>query len=162
MKKFLLFAVIALIAVTAFTSCDKDKKDNGFGIVYSTNIDGEGEGQFQVTFPQGSVAMNGNATLNFLISNDKSILTAATVTKDQILTSGDTEKIKVLNQCADFIATQYAIQDVDTEGSGTYDFWIKGYIMEKMTGLKFEINRHITNKDSLLKSSQSEPLDFIL
>lgn len=156
MKK-LIFFMVGLFLTMSLVSCDKDK--NEFGIVYDAVVEGSGEGEFQVNFPQGSLAMDGTANLLFKVSNADSVPDKV-MTKAEILESGNEKNIKALNDCADFISKKFSVT-TNSDAEGAYDLWIKGYIMEKMTGIKVEINKHITNQDSTLTAREINPLDYI-
>lgn len=83
MKKFM-FILAAILGLT-LTSC----KTTQFGLAYSVAITGDGDGKFNVTFPQGSYAMDGTAALDLQLGdtvmfNDS----VAYVTKAEVLEKG--------------------------------------------------------------------------
>lgn len=152
MKKFLIFA-IALISSFMFTSCGTQ-----FGIVYGVQLSGDGDGNFEVTFPQGSYAMNGKASLALNVGD--SILfndTTQKVTyKEQVLAQGNKKEIEAMRRVNDSIATNFEA----FVGEGTYDLWLKGYVKEIGTGLVFSIDRHFTNRDAMLKKNKDVAVDL--
>lgn len=140
MKKFLL-PLLMLFAI-AMTSC----KSVQFGLAYDVSISGDGDGQFEVSFPQGSYAMDGTATLALIVGDTLKFGAQEVSYKADILKSGDAKKIAAMKAVNDSIAYQFNA----TAGSGTYDIWIRGMVKELATGLSFSVNRHLTNRDNRL------------
>lgn len=155
MKKFLIFA-FALVSSFILTSCNTQ-----FGLVYGVQLTGDGDGQFEVTFPQGSYAMDGKATLALNVGD--SVLfndTTHTVAyKNDVLARGNKKELAAMKRVNDSIATNFEA----FVGDGTYDLWLKGYVKEIGTGLIFEIDRRFTNRDALRKSPalENDPYPFI-
>lgn len=133
MKK-LLFAIIACLALTA---CNTQ-----FGLAYCVKLTGDGDGQFEVTFPQGSYAMDGTAALALTVGDTIPFFGQQPTTKADVIERGSAKQLKALRAANDYAAQQFEA----TAGSGTYDIWLKGFIKEIGTGLIFEVDRHFTNR----------------
>lgn len=157
MKKFLVFALV-LMSAFAFTSCGTQ-----FGLTYGVQLTGDGDGQFEVTFPQGSYAMDGKATLalnvgDSILFNDS---TVKVTYKQDVLERANKKELAAMKRVNDSIATNFEA----FAGDGTYDLWLKGYVKEIGTGLVFEIDRHFTNRgDTTLRKSpalEADPYQYI-
>lgn len=148
MKKILFI----LMACMALVSCNTQ-----FGLAYQVQLTGDGDGQFEVTFPQGSYAMDGTATLALNIGDTLPFNTPTT--KAEVIANGNPCQLKALKAANDSIAQQFNA----TAGSGTYDIWLKGFIKEIGTGLVFEVDRHFTNRPApaLRKAPDADPYPFI-
>ena len=157
MKKILIF-MVALMSSIMLTSCGTQ-----FGLVYGVQLTGDGDGQFEVTFPQGSYAMDGTASLALNVGD--SILfndTTQKVTyKKDVLERGNKKELAALKSVNDSIAQNFEA----FAGKGTYDLWLKGYVKEIGTGLVFEIDRHFTNREThgLRKAPalENDPYPFV-
>ena len=155
MKK--LMFILASILTLTLTSCGTQ-----FGLAYSVAITGDGDGKFEVTFPQGSYAMDGTAALDLqlgdtIMFNDS----AAYVTKAEVLERGKAKELKAMKEVNDSIAEKFNA----VAAEGTYDIWIKGFVKELGTGLTFSVDRRLTNRDvkALKKASVNlnDPYPFI-
>ena len=69
MKKILI-GLMAILTSFMITGC----KDPVAGIMYDVNIDGNAKGDVVVTFPNGNLDLNGDATLAFKYSNDTTMV----------------------------------------------------------------------------------------
>lgn len=154
MKKFI-FVLIAILSSLALTSCGTQ-----FGLAYSVAITGDGDGKFDVTFPQGSYAMDGTASLDLqlgdtIMFNDS----AAYVTKAEVLEKGNAKELKAMKAVNDSIAEKFNA----TAAEGTYDIWIKGFVKELGTSLMFSVDRRLTNREvkELRKALANDPYPFI-
>ena len=145
--KRLFFAIIACLALTA---CNTQ-----FGIVYGVSLKGDGDGQFEVSFPQGTYAMDGTAALALIVGDTIPFNNPDVTTKAQVIESGSPKQLKALQAANDFIADQFS----STAGSGTYDLWIKGFVKEMGTGLVFEVDRHLTNRTPQVRKA-AKPEDL--
>ena len=141
----ILFAIIACVALTA---CNTQ-----FGLAYNVSLTGDGDGQFEVTFPQGSYSMDGTASLALKVGD--TIPFNKVTTKAEVIMKGNERELKALQQVNDAIAEQFNA----TEGSGTYDIWLKGFIKEIGTGLIFEVDRHFTNRPPNLRKAPANAAD---
>ena len=148
MKKILFI----LMACMALVSCNTQ-----FGLAYQVKLTGDGDGQFEVTFPQGSYAMDGTATLALNIGDTLPFNTPTT--KAEVIANGNPRQLKALKAANDSIAQQFNA----TAGSGTYDIWLKGFIKEIGTGLVFEVDRHFTNRENNapLRAPSNDPYPYI-
>jgi hypothetical protein len=156
MKKFLIL-IFAMVTTLVFTACQTQ-----FGLVYGVQLTGDGDGQFEVTFPQGSYAMDGKAALALNVGD--SILfndTTQQVTyKSQVLERGNKKELAAMKRVNDSIAANFEA----FAGEGTYDLWLKGFVKEIGTGLVFSVDRHLTNRDAALRKSpavESDEYPFI-
>lgn len=153
MRKFL-FIAFAIISSMVFTSCGTQ-----FGLVYGVQLTGDGDGQFEVTFPQGSYEMNGKAALALNVGD--SVLFNDTTTKvaykKDVLLRGNKDEIEAMRRVNDSIATQFNAFD----GEGTYDIWLKGFVKEIGTGLVFSVDRHFTNRVKGVRKNDNDLYPFI-
>lgn len=153
MKKFL-FIALAIVSSMVFTSCGTQ-----FGLVYGVQLTGDGDGQFEVTFPQGSYEMNGKAALalnvgDSVLFNDT---TAKVAYKKDVLLRGNQKEIEAMRRVNDSIANQFNAFD----GEGTYDIWLKGFVKEIGTGLVFSVDRHFTNRMKAVRKNDNDLYPFI-
>lgn len=139
MKKFYFLAAILALAVS-FTSC----KTAQFGVAYAVTVVGDGDGQVDVSFPQGRFAMDGTAGIDLRVSNDTNVLTAPVTCKAFVLNENDPQHLKALRLCNDFMEQEFVVNE--TEAGGTYDILIKGFVRETLTGIGFEVEKHLTNR----------------
>ena len=147
----ILFAM--LIACVALCSCNTQ-----FGLAYGVKLTGDGDGQFEVTFPQGSYAMDGKAALALNVGDTVPFNGKQVTTKAEVLERGDAKQLSALKSVNDSIAEQFNA----TAGSGTYDLWLHGFVKEIGTGLIFEIDRHFTNRDKkALRAPANDPYPFV-
>lgn len=137
MKNLILSAVI--FAVFALTACQTQ-----FGLVYDVNITGDGDGQFEVTFPQGSYSMDGKADLALILGDSIAFNETATL-KQEVLDRNKKKELKALNAVNEAMAEQF---DAHSE-SGTYDILIQGTVKEIGTGLSFSVYKRLTNRDTV-------------
>lgn len=133
-----------LIATIGMTSC----KSVQFGLAYNVNLSGDGDGQFEVTFPQGFYAMDGTAKLHLNLGDTLKFNSVEPVTKAEVLESGNAKKLAAMKAVNDSIANQFNA----FAGEGTYDVLIQGKVTEIGTGLTFEVNRRLTNREQLRKA----------
>lgn len=145
MKKSLIL-VFAMVSALALTSCQTQ-----FGLVYGVQLTGDGDGQFEVTFPQGSYAMDGTAKLalnvgDSVLFNDT---TQKVTLKSEVLARGNKKELAAMKRANDSIAANFET----FSGEGTYDLWLKGFVKEIGTGLVFSIDRHFTNRDATIRKS---------
>lgn len=154
MRKFL-FVLVAIFSMVALQSC----KTAQFGVDYAATVTGDGDGQFDVLFPQGRIAMDGTAAIDFRVSNDSTVLNQKVYTKQQVLESGDKDQLKALKECNDYIANNFEAY----AAHGTYDITIHAYVRERVTGIGFEANKHLTNRlqNRAPRATDSDPYPFI-
>ena len=151
----ILFAM--LIACTALCSCGTQ-----FGLAYGVKLTGYGDGQFEGTFPQGSYAMDGTAAIDLNVGDTIPFFGQKVTTKSEVIERGDTKQLAAMKAVNDSVAEQFSA----TEGSGTYDLWLHGFVKETGTALIFEIDRHFTNRPpnvARLKAPAdiSDPFPFV-
>jgi hypothetical protein len=139
MKKILF--LLAMTLAIAMTSCTKTQ----FGLEYNVAVTGDGDGDFEVTFPQGSYAMNGTAAVQLTVGDTMLWQTQEYVLQNRVLQSQDADAITALRLVNDAMTTQFNA----TATSGTYDLLIDGYVTEIATGLTFSVHKRLTNRDSV-------------
>ena len=147
MKK-ILFALMACLALCA---CNTQ-----FGLAYSVQLTGDGDGNFEVTFPQGTFAMDGTATIDLFVGDTIPFGTQLT-SKAEVIEKGDPKQLAALQRVNESVAKQFGA----TAGDGTYNIWIHGFIKEIGTGLSFEVDRHLTNRENQLRAPSNDPYPFI-
>lgn len=156
MKKFI-FVLIAFLSSLALTSCGTQ-----FGLAYSVAITGDGDGSFEVTFPQGSYAMDGTASLDLQLG-DTIMFNDSTnaVTKSEVLQRGKAKELAAMKAVNDSIAEKFEA----IAAEGTYDIWIKGFVKELGTGLMFSVDRRLTNRENAAlrkaKDVENDPYPYI-
>ena len=138
MKKSIFNLFLALITMFTMSSCGTQ-----FGLAYNVGITGDGDGQFEVTFPQGTYAMDGTAKLALNLGDTVLFNEKTPTTKAEVLAKNNKKQIAAMKAVNDSIANQFDA----TSASGTYDVTIQGKVTEIGTGLTFEVNRHLTNRD---------------
>lgn len=158
MRKILFF----MFACLALCSCNTQ-----FGLAYQVKLTGDGDGQFSVTFPQGSYTMDGTATLALSVGDTLPFNNPQVTTKAEVIERGNARQLKALQAANDSIAAQFSA----TEGTGTYDLWLRGFVKEIGTGIIFEVDRHFTNRHpndsthphaaALRKAPASDPYPYI-
>ena len=148
----ILFAM--LIACTALCSCNTQ-----FGLAYGVKLTGDGDGQFEVTFPQGSYSMDGTAAIDLNVGDTIPFFGQKVTTKAEVIERGDAKQLAALRAVNDSVALQFNA----TEGSGTYDLWLHGFVKETGTGLIFEIDRHFTNRppNAARLKTAADPFPFV-
>jgi len=128
-----------------------------FGLAYGVSLSGVGDGKFDVAWPQGSFAMDGTAAIDFVIG-DTIPFGGSVTSKAEVLEKGDKKEVEALQKVSEAVAKQFGV----TDGEGTYDFWLHGFVKETGTGLIFEIDRHITNIPSKqLRVAANDPYPYI-
>lgn len=140
---------LTFIFTIILTACNTQ-----FGMIYDVTLTGNGDGNFEVTFPQGSYSMNGAADFALVVGD--TIPFNNVVTKETILANNNKKQINALKKVNNYVADEFEA----FSGEGTYDLWIKGYVKEMGTGLVFEVDRHITNKE-VTKSASNDPYPFV-
>lgn len=143
MKKFLFGLLLAVLAI-GFTGCNTQ-----FGLAYGVHLTGDGDGQFEVTFPQGSYAMNGKAALALNVGDTVLFNDAQVTTKADVVLRGDKKELEAMQRVNDSIANEFNA----FAGEGTYDLYLKGFVKEIGTGLVFEVDRHFTNRPVTLRKA---------
>lgn len=140
----LLFSLFMLVISMAFVSCGTQ-----FGLVYGVQLTGDGDGQFEVTFPQGSYAMNGKAALALNVGDSIMFNDVKVTTKNEVIERANKKQLRAMQQVNDSVAAYFNA----VSGDGTYDLWLKGFVKEVGTGLVFSVDKHITNRDAALRKS---------
>lgn len=137
MKKIISLIAIMLVSAAAFVGCTKDS----FGIEYAFETNGVTNGHVNIEFVGGEFGVNGEADFNFNISNVTDT-TARTVSLTEALqNTNDEEVYRAACKVNEWMDTAFAVTDF----SGTYDIYVKGYVMETFTQIKFSIDRRFTN-----------------
>lgn len=143
MKKLqtLLFGLLLLVTASSLTSCTTTQN---FGVVYELNVTGDGDGQFDVTFPNGKFGMDGKANLGFILTNDSSKLLMANkaLTTEQIIKSNDPKQLTALANVNAWTEANFKA----TSASGSYAIRICGYVKETLTGFIIAIDKILTNR----------------
>lgn len=130
MKKFLI-TLVAVITSLLCTSCDPK-----VGILYDVNIDGSAAGNVLVTFPNGSLDLNGDTNLAFKYSNDTTIVKNGIFLSDALMSNDK----KVAN-FASTVNNEFDVVLKDTSLGGAYDVKIHGYAKEPTTGIIITIDK---------------------
>lgn len=127
MKKIFGIFMMAF-AMFAMVSCD----DPNQGFVYDVTVEGDADGIVNVTFPQGSLELNGQAGLAFKWSNDTTVVFG-------VGEVADTEEAAEVTEEAQ---APFGV----TAADGTYFIHVFGYAKEPITGMIVAIDRTFTNR----------------
>jgi len=146
MKKFILMIALAF-SMIAMQSC----KDAQFGVTYSLTTTGDAVGNVQFNFPVGHVALNGDADVDVLVTNDTtkttvfgSVQESDVLALSAALVSEDATVAAEANAVDAWLAQNFSVTTNDADGN--YYVHIVGYVRETVTGLTFSIDRVFTNR----------------
>jgi len=137
-----LAVVIGMLAIASCTSCSND--DAKFGIEYALNSEGKTDGSFTLHVAIADFTITGDAEYNFDLSSKKvkDLLTkSGAKSLEEALNSNDAKELEAANKVNSWLDEMIKVTEVD----GHYDIYVRGYVMETLTGLKFEIDKHYTN-----------------
>lgn len=129
MKKVFLFIAILVAA----TSCKEQ-----FHFVYNATINGDADGGVNVSFPDGSIDLKGDADLKFHYGNDTTAKVLLGI--DQIKADKKLSKAYVAAQ------SDFEKQFNAAAASGTYLLNVDAYCYEELTGLRVEFKKTLTNR----------------
>ena len=135
MKKFFLAIAVMLTALVA-TSC----KDTVNGFVYNVNVEGNASGDVVVTFPNGSLELNGQAGLLFAYSNDTTVATKGAQDELPLGAAVESED-KDVREFATSVDNGFSVTLKDAEAGGTYHVRVYGYAKEPNTGIIIAIDK---------------------
>ena len=147
MKKIFVFLIMACLSLCA---CQTQ-----FGLAYGVKLSGDGDGKFEVTFPQGIYAMDGTAAI--VLNVGDTIPFGKVTTKAEVIERGDANQLAALKEANELIAEKFGA----SSGGGSYDIWLQGFVKEIGTGLVFKVDRHFTNREKpkRAQSAYSKPRD---
>ena len=148
MKKFLF---MLLCAALTLTSC----KSTQFGLEYNVAITGDGDGEFEVVFPEGSYSMDGTATLALKLGDTIPFNSQQVSWQQEVLERGNAKEIAAMKAVNDSLASRFSAN----AASGTYDILVQGYVKEIGTGLTFSVNRRFTNREQPNKVKEATVVD---
>lgn len=140
-KIFTIFvAIIAALSITACNSCSNNSK---FGIQYSIATNGKTDDAVSVDFVNGHFDINGAANYNFNWASDTTRLftTNEVYLLDDALKTNDEKVAEAAVRANDWLEKSIKV----TSFTGHYCVHIEGYIMETLTGIKFEVDRTFSN-----------------
>lgn len=144
MRKILL-AIAVVIGTLTIASCSScSNPDSQFGIEYALNSEGKTDGSVTVQVVVADFTVTGDAEYKFDLSSKKfqEILTKGGVKSlDEALESEDSKELAAANKVNSWLDEMVKVIEAD----GHYDVYVRGYVMETFTGLKFEIDKHFTN-----------------
>jgi len=150
MKKLslILSTMLCVVMSLVLTSCDTESENAQFGIVYNVTVDGDADGNVNVTFPNGKFEMNGDADLAFVYSNDtiQALQGLNVLTAEEIIAFNDANQLAALNAVNSWVDETFTVSA--TQAGGTYDVVIKGYVKETLTGLVIAIDKRLTNREN--------------
>jgi hypothetical protein len=129
-----------MFLTAACSSCSNDAK---FGINYALNSDGKVDGMVEVAFPKGTAKLDGNATYNFEWTNVLKLEVNANdvLGLEESLQSKDVKVLEAAEKVNNWLEDAFKIVDY----SGHYDIYIKGFVEETFTHLKFEVDKHFSD-----------------
>lgn len=143
MRKFIfvLAMMVALAFLPSCTSCNNNGE--GFGIQYSLQSNGTTDGFVQVDFVNGGFKVTGDADYDFNWSNETPAFQSANnvMVLSEALQCKDAKTVQAAEHVNNWLEESIKVTDF----SGHYDIYVKGYVMETMTQIKFSIDRHFTN-----------------
>lgn len=144
MRKIFLVIVIAIMSLTIASCSSCSNSNSQFNIEYSLNSEGKTDGAFTLHVVAADFTVTGNAEYKFDLTSKKfqEVLTKGEVKSlDKALESEDSRESTVANKINDWLNEMVKV----TEADGHYDIYVRGYAMETLTGLRFEIDKHFTN-----------------
>lgn len=133
MKKILLIAAMAIMVLLA-ASC----KDGEFVVSYNVDVVGDADGNVAVTFPDGTLKMEGTAALSFHYGNAPTGI--APLSLSDAMTSNDAKVVKAAKAVSEDYAKKFKV----IAASGTYYFHVGGYA--EAYGVKISIDETLTNR----------------
>ena len=136
MKKLIIAIAAMLIGLTTMTSC----KDTVGGILYNVKVDGNASGDVVVTFPNGSLELDGKAGLVFAYSNDTTLVTRR-AEDDLLLGDAIESQDKDIRTFATSVNEGFSVALKDTKAGGEYHVHITGYAKEPNTGIVIAIDK---------------------
>ena len=137
MKKILsMFAVV--FATLMLTSCN----DSVNGFLYDVKVDGSSKGDVLVTFPNGSLGLDGDANLAFKYSNDTTIVTYGAVLEDcEGFVDPKVDNSETVQTFAAKVNDGFDVALKDASATGEYHIRIHGYAKEPNTGIIIAIDK---------------------
>lgn len=138
MKKVFI-ALAMMFAALLLSSCNET---NGGGFLYDVNVDGNAKGDVVVTFPNGSLELDGDANLVFKYSNDTTIVKYG-ATNEAVADLVDPE-VDNREEVQKFAATAnqgFNVALRDAQAGGEYHVRIHGYAKEPNTGFVIAIDK---------------------
>ena len=134
MKKFFL-GIAAMLMAFMLTSC----RDTVNGFVYNVNVEGNATGDVVVTFPNGSLELDGQAGLVFAYSNDTTLVKGV---GDELLLGAAVEsEDKDVRAFATSVNNGFSVALKDAQAGGTYHVRVHGYAKEPNTGIILAIDK---------------------
>lgn len=147
MKHFLIM-VLGFIMLTA---CGTYKP------LYHANIVGDADGQVEVTFQDGRLAMDGTAGIDFYYGNDSTLVTltranVAAVTLEEAFNHTD-KKVREAAKAAQDMTNTFQVNVLETKAmndttkaGGTYYFTFDALFIEPVTGTQIHTHKVLTNR----------------
>ena len=136
MKKLIIAVVALFVGLMTVTSC----KETVNGFLYNVKVDGTAAGDVLVTFPNGSLELDGKAGLAFAYSNDTTVVTRNA--DDEVLLGAAMEsEDKDVREFATSVNDGFSVTLKDTEAGGEYHVRVVGYAKEPNTGLMIAIDK---------------------
>ena len=136
MKKFVLAIAAMFASLVMMTSC----KETVNGFVYNVNVEGSANGDVVVTFPNGSLELNGQAGLLFAYSNDTTKV--AKVVEDGLALGAAAEsQDEDVRAFATSVDNGFSVALKDAQAGGSFHVRVHGYAKEPNTGLVVLIDK---------------------
>lgn len=146
MKKFIMMIALAF-SMIAMQSC----KDTQFGVTYSLTATGDAVGNVQFNVPVGHFAVNGDADLDVLVSNDTTPAVLFGAAEDdevfalgEALESNETDVLAASTAVEGWLQENFSVNDA----GGDYYIHIVGFVRENLTGLTFSVDKVFSNRDN--------------
>lgn len=137
MKK-ILFLIATVFAMFMLTSC----QDAVSGFLYDVNVEGNAKGDVLVTFPNGSLGLDGDADLAFKYSNDTTIVAFGTAIEDcEGFADPDVDESENVQTFAASVNNGFNVVLRDAAAGGEYHIRIHGYAKEPNTGIVIAIDK---------------------
>jgi len=136
MRKFL-FLMMCCIGLV-LTSCKTE-----MGLAYNVAVQGNGDGNVEVTFDQGKFAMAGTAAIVFYAQDSVPFIKSTVVSKKQVLESNKKDYIEALD------LVQASMENITaTSAGGNYDLNVEGYVTVYPLNISVEVHKHLSSKDN--------------
>ena len=125
-----------LIGLATMTSC----KDTVNGFLYNVKVDGSASGDVVVTFPNGSLELDGKAGLVFAYSNDTTLV-ARNAEEGLLLGAAVESEDKDVRTFATSVNNGFSVSLKDAAAGGEYHVRVVGYAKEPNTGIVIAIDK---------------------
>lgn len=113
------------------------------GLAYNVAVQGNGDGNVEVTFDQGKFEMTGAAAIVFYAQDSVPFTKSKVVSKAQVLESNKKDYIEALD------LVQASMENIQaTSAGGNYNLNVDGFITVYPLNISVEVHKHLSNHDN--------------